>query len=436
MARSRSAWGGLVVVAVVAGSCSRATAAIASRRSSSTPVSWLTGTRSAWPATPWAASRRSTSARTARPRSRFTVDGDYTPLRRGTRAIDQADLAVGDREPLHRPPPRSRRGRGDRGRRADRRRPDRDRHRDRPGVRAIRRGDARRAAGLRQGTGRHAARSRPGAATRDPLPESRPLDRQPPVRGADRGRGAARKVPRRLGRARQHAREPPRRPGRGRLEPQLHLRRARQPAGRPRRVDRAAAAVHAARQHDLREPALGARRRGPAGRRIQARRAPARAFPRAGAVLRPRRRADLPRPLAHDPPARRPQRPGRAAQELPAADAGGDGHALDQRRPPARRLPGDRRRPAGGCADARLQPALHAGLRGLARRLLDHRRVRRAGRLLARLDQLLRDPLRRGAEDRAVPALPGRQRAAGPDGTNVFSAGQAAALDCDPARGR
>ena len=42
--------------------------------------------------------------------------------------------------------------------------------------------------------------------------------------------------------------ERPRRPDRGRLEPQRHVRRAREPAGRAGRVDRAAAAVPAARR--------------------------------------------------------------------------------------------------------------------------------------------------------------------------------------------
>ena len=47
-----------------------------------------------------------------------------------------------------------------------------------------------------------------------------------------------------------------------------------------------------------------ARRRGPARGRVEAGRAPARAVPRPGAPVRPRRRADDPRPLPHDRPAR------------------------------------------------------------------------------------------------------------------------------------
>ena len=54
-------------------------------------------------------------------------------------------------------------------------------------------------------------------------------------------------------------------------------------------------------------------------------------------------------------------------------------------------------------------------------------------RLLARLDQLLRDPLRGGPEGAAVPPLPGRERASG--GATAATSSrptQAAALDCDP----
>ena len=83
-----------------------------------------------------------------------------------------------------------------------------------------------------------------------------------------------------------------------------HLRRAGQPAGGPGGLDRAPPPVPAARRHDLREPARRARRRRPARRRGQAGGGPARPVPEPGAGVRRRRQADGPRPLAHDQPAR------------------------------------------------------------------------------------------------------------------------------------
>ena len=115
------------------------------------------------------------------------------------------------------------------------------------------------------------------AAPGDPLPQPGAVHGRPPVRRADPRRPAARALPGRLGDAGERARRAARRPDRGRLEPEHHVRGARQPAGRAGRVGRAAAAVPAPRQHHLREPAGRARRRGPAGRRRQAGRAPARA---------------------------------------------------------------------------------------------------------------------------------------------------------------
>ena len=92
----------------------------------------------------------------------------------------------------------------------------------------------------------------------------------------------------------------PRRPHRRRAQPERHVRRARPPAVGARGVGRAAAAVHAAGEHDLREPPRGAGRRGSVRGRREAGRAPARPVPRAGARLRARRRAHDPRPVAHD----------------------------------------------------------------------------------------------------------------------------------------
>ena len=90
-----------------------------------------------------------------------------------------------------------------------------------------------------------------------------------------------------------------------------------------------------------------------------------------------------------------------------------NGHAAGERRRSPRGVPGDHRRAQRGRADDRVRPPLHAGLRRLDGRLLHHRRLRRHRRLLARLDQPLRDPLRGRAEAEAVPALPGRERAPG-----------------------
>ena len=217
-------------------------------------------------------------------------------------------------------------------------------------------------------------------------------------------------------------------------QPERDVRRARAPAVRARGVGGAAPAVHAPGEHDVREPARRARRRRPVRGRREARGAPARPVPGAGARCS---RATARRPSATCR-ARSP-RPGSNNDLIeliksfpPLAQA-----ALDtrqsQRRRPARRLPGDDRRAQGRRAHDRLRPPLHAGLRRLDGRLLHHRRLRRARRLLARLDQPLRDPLRRRARSRSSTAA-ARARTSSPPPTaaTCSPAMQAAALECDP----
>ncbi len=101
----------------------------------------------------------------------------------------------------------------------------------------------------------------------------------------------------------------------------------------------------------------------------------------AGAVSRPGprvragRRAHDPRSLADDSRPGRQQRPDRGARELPGARALGTRRHTGERRRAPRGLPRDGRRVACRRPDARARAAVHAGLRGLARRLLHHRRL-------------------------------------------------------------
>ena len=374
------------------------------------------------------------------PRSRSRVDDDYAPLRQRHAGDDQADLAVGDRQPLHRPPARARQTASDidDGGRIG---PDHTR----TAVELDQVFDlfdqrhARVAAGRHQGPGGHVPRPRApscGAAsttsTRRCRPAARLFERadarQPAARSASWS--TRRTLVNALARA-------PRRPHRRRLEPQRDLRRARQPAGRAGRVGRAAAAVPAAREHDLREPARRARRRRPAGRRRQAGRAAARPVPRPGARVR---RATPSRPSATC--RARSASPGRTNDLIelidsfpPLARVALDNQHGQRRQPPRAR---SRRRPTAlraAAPDDRVRPALHARLRRLARRLLDHRRLRRPRRLLARLDQPVRAALRARPEDRPVPPLPGRRtRCRPPTAPTSDRVARRRALDCDPSQ--
>ncbi len=154
-----------------------------------------------------------------------------------------------------------------------------------------------------------------------------------------------------------------------------HHARARQPEGGARRVDRPSPAVHAPCQHDVRGPALHPRRGRPARRGLEAGGEAPAALPLAGSGLRRRRRADGARPQHHDPQAGRLERPDQPPALLPAAGRDRHGHEaarLRARRPQpstwARRAapsrsPSTRSRaaPARSALPARTPPTSSAG---------------------------------------------------------------------------
>ena len=138
-----------------------------------------------------------------------------------------------------------------------------------------------------------------------PVPEPGAVHLAPALQRADQGHPGARALPRGQLADGHRARGAARRPRGPDREPQRHHARARQPEGGARRVDRAAPAVHAPRQHDVREPALHPRRGRPARRGLEAGGEAPAALPLAGSGLRRRRRADGARPQPHDPQAGR-----------------------------------------------------------------------------------------------------------------------------------
>ena len=182
------------------------------------------------------------------------------------------------------------------------------------------------------------------------------------------------------------ARHRPRRPARGRSPassttsppPPARSAPSRQAL---RRRDRAAAALHAPREHDLREPARDARRPRPAGRRLQARRQEAAPVPRRAAPAGARRAADVPRPQPTARAARRRQRPDRARQR-PGRRCATSPSAPSTRNGKERQgaLPGLDQGARGGHAAARLLPALRGRPDRLVRRLQPLRHLRRARR--------------------------------------------------------
>ena len=220
------------------------------------------------------------------PRSTFSVDDGLRAAAAGHPGDGQADLAVGHREPLHRPPARPRRG----GEIADggthRPRPHRDRGRARPGLRPVRRGDARVLRDVVKGSGGPLA----GAATSCARASTTSTRRSRPAAGCSRSSpGTSALLERFLVDSATLVNALARRRDDltgvvGNLNATFGALGASRPPGR---VDRAAASVHAPRQHDLREPARRAQRRRPAGGRRQARRAAPRAVPRPGAAVRP-----------------------------------------------------------------------------------------------------------------------------------------------------
>ena len=214
--------------------------------------------------------------------------------------------------------------------------------------------------------------------------------------------------------------------------------RARKPEGGARRVDRAAAALHAPRQHDLREPSVNARRDGPAGRgpKPVAKRLGPTSSRRLGpspptpsrpcatssvTIAAPRSRNDLIDLLHRFPPladiatatARRSFAPGGHEREDVGETRGAFPETVDALR--------------GGSPRDRLRAAVHDRLLRLVRRLLDNRRrLRRARRHRARYVQ---HRSRRSATDSGIDdgsqfrRCPGAAEAPLPDGSNVFSGG-------------
>ena len=163
-----------------------------------------------------------------------------------------------------------------------------------------------------------------------PVPEPGAVHLAPALQRADQGHPAARALPRRQLADGHRARGAPRRPRGPDRQPQRHHARARQPEGGARRVDRPAPAVHAPRQHDVREPALDPRRRRPARRGLEAGGEAPRPVPLAGPGLRRRRRADGPRPQPHDPQAGPRERPDQPHAVLPAAGRDRHGRTKDR----------------------------------------------------------------------------------------------------------
>ena len=122
-----------------------------------------------------------------------------------------------------------------------------------------------------QGLGRDVPGPGRAGQRRLPLPEPGALDLQPAVQRADARHARARALPRRQLEARDRAS-----PSAATTSPALigNLNETTRALGNQkagaRRVDRAAPAVHAAREHHVREPAQRAQRRRPARRRLEA----------------------------------------------------------------------------------------------------------------------------------------------------------------------
>ena len=288
---------------------------------------------------------------------------------------DPPVLPVRPGEPLRRPEAPAAHRRRDPRRRRDRDRQDRHPGRPRRALQHARPRDPPLAPGLLQGLGRPVARHGRRGERRLRVPEPGAVHLAPALQRADKGHAAPPALPRgQLGDG-HGPRRAPRRPRRADRQPEHHDARARQPEGGARRVDRPAPAVHAPRQHDLREPTLDPRRGRPARRGLEAGGEAPRAFPLAGPGLRRRRRADRARPEPHDQAARRRQRPDQPDQHLPGAGRHrhGDeaahlraGRTAVLGRRDARRVPGERRGAEGRhrrdrASRARTRPTSSAG---------------------------------------------------------------------------
>jgi virulence factor Mce-like protein len=121
---------------------------------------------------------------------------------------------------------------------------------------------------------------------------------------------------------------------------------------------------------------------------------------------------DGPGPQPHDPPPRSRQRPDRADADVPAAGARRARSAARERRRAQGRLPGVRGGAGRVGRHLLAASALHPRPRRLVRGLLGHGRLRRRRRVLALPAQPDRDPLRARTADAPVQALPGRRRRA------------------------
>ena len=154
-------------------------------------------------------------------------------------------------------------------------------------------------------------------------------------------------------------------------------------------------AVHAPGQHDVREPALGARRRRPARRRLEAGGEAPRAVPRQPGPFAADAEPDGPRPRLSDPQSRRGQRPDRpdadASRRWPTSPVDTKNRTLRAGRHARTRSATTRGafpetvEALKGADGDRLRAPLHDRLPRLVRRLLDHgRRLRRAGAPRAR----------------------------------------------------
>ena len=244
--------------------------------------------------------------------------------------------------------------------------------RTRASLRGVFRGSARQYAGPGRGRQRGLA-----------LPRSRHRLGQPAVQRADARRGRAAPLRRRLVATRGPRGGAARRPRRARVEPGGHHQRDRPATRRSGRRDQPAAAVHAACQHHLREPASRARRPRPAGGGRQAGGSQAAALHRRAAALRRGRRAGGDRPCARDPPAGGGQRPRGAGAGHPAAARHRRRAGPPQRRGARGRVPRERRGAVQLHSAGGLRAPVLRRLHRLARRLLPQRQLRRAGRLRA-----------------------------------------------------
>ena len=294
-------------------------------------------------------------------------------------------LAVGHRQPLRRPHAARPRRREDPRRRRDRAGRDDLGGRPRPDLQHVRRPHPEVAAEGVQGLGPAAPGQGRGAERGAAVPQPLAGRLEPAVPRAQPRHAAARALHRRLLRARHRRRRPARRPRRAGRQPRHDDDRDRRRAGRARGVDRAAAAVHAPRQHDVPQPARRARRPRPARRGLQAGGEEAAPVHGRAAAAGARRPADPARPLGDPAQAGRRQRRGRP-HEAPARRCATPRWPTSRSNGKTREgaFPATAKSLEGLRARARLRAPLRAGRGRLVRRLQPLRHLRRARRRLAR----------------------------------------------------